>query len=152
MSKKQTKQIPDEAVLGTPVADPEAGEKAAESLKVLQAEDRSSVEVFVVEAKALGKNDDDHLIFVEGPVTHDTLTASKARGLFTKEDDNTAIYHQHGAPGGLPVVNIVTLVKLRGKHAKSVATEQSEEAKAAQKESVSKAGKATTRPAATRKR
>lgn len=145
---KHTRGIPDDALPNKPKdEDPEKKDEFVDQpFVVLQAEDGLPVNVHVIEAEALGQGADDSLVFVEGPVSNDIMSATRALGKFVlaplapaagvvgappvnlvangtliqakqSEGNNVILYFARGGAGPLEnLVDVTKLVELRGKN------------------------------------
>jgi hypothetical protein len=147
---KKNQGIPDDAFPNRLKDDTKPAKKDDELVDspfvILQAEDGLPVQVYVIEVEGLGLGADDSLVFVEGPVTHDTMSAARALGKFAlappapatgvigappvnlvangslieakqAEGNNVILYFARGAAGPAEnIVDVTKLTELRGKN------------------------------------
>jgi hypothetical protein len=78
------------------------------------------VHVSIIEGKALTKDTDGRLVYVEGPVANDLMTMSVAKSKFALKKDGTCIYNARGfddvVGGDFDLIDIEKLVEWNHKH------------------------------------
>jgi hypothetical protein len=117
------KRIPEKAIIrrepanleGTKItASPEVqGDKA---LMIIDDVNNRPVHVSLLEGKALTKDTDGRVLFIQGPVSNKTVPIANARSLFAVKKDGTVIYNDRGfddVPAGadFDLVDIVALIE-----------------------------------------
>lgn len=117
------KRIPEKAIIRREPVNPEGTKVTAspevqgdKALMIIDHVNSRPVHVSLIEGKALTKETDGRLVFIQGPVSSQMVPIANARSLFAVKKDGTVIYNDRGfddVPAGadFDMVNIVALIK-----------------------------------------
>lgn len=96
--------------------------KGDKSLQIIDlANGSANIHVSLIPGKALNKNEDGRLVFIQGPVSNDLATVARAKTLFAVKKDGTVIYNSRGfddaaaAGGDFDMVDITKLIESNNK-------------------------------------
>lgn len=119
----ENKRIPEKAIIQRAPANPEGtlvtaspevqGDKA---LLIVDVVNMRPVHVSLIQGKALTKDTDGRVLFIQGPVSNQTVPIANAKALFAVKKDGTVIYNDRGfddVPAGadFDMVDIVALIE-----------------------------------------
>lgn len=117
------KRVPEAAIIKRPGTE-ETGTKVTASpevqgdktLQIIDIRMSRPVHVSMIEGKALTKETDGRLIFIQGPVSNNLVPVANARALFAVKKDGTVIYNHGGfddVPGSteFDMLDIVKLIE-----------------------------------------
>jgi hypothetical protein len=117
------KRIPEKAIIRREPASPEGTKVTAspevegdKALMIIDNVNSRPVHVSLLEGKALTKDTDGRVLFIQGPVSNKTVPIAAARSLFAVKKDGTVIYNDRGfddVPAGadFDLVDIVALIE-----------------------------------------
>lgn len=116
-------RIPEKAIIRREPVNPEGTKVTAspevqgdKTLMVIDNVNNRPVHVSLLEGKALTKDTDGRVLFIQGPVSNKTVPIAAARSLFAVKKDGTVIYNDRGfddVPAGadFDLVDIVALIE-----------------------------------------
>jgi hypothetical protein len=117
------KRIPEKAIIQREPANPDGTKITAspevqgdKALMIIDNVNSRPVHVSLLEGKALTKDTDGRVLFIQGPVSNKTVPIANARSLFAVKKDGTVIYNDRGfddVPAGadFDLVDIVALIE-----------------------------------------
>jgi hypothetical protein len=117
------KRIPEKAIIRREPDFPEGSKVTAspevqgdKALMIIDNVNSRPVHVSLLEGKALTKDTDGRVLFIQGPVSNKTVPIANARSLFAVKKDGTVIYNDRGfddVPAGadFDLVDIVALIE-----------------------------------------
>lgn len=123
----ENKRVPEKAIIRREPLNPEGTKVSAsaevqgdKTLMIVDVVNSRPVHVSLIEGKALTKETDGRLVFIQGPVSNNLVPVANAKALFAVKKDGTVIYNDRGfddVPAGadFDMVDIVALVEHNNK-------------------------------------